>query len=135
MKTLRIPSLAAAFAMLAATAAAQTPAAPDGPRLMTGMEPGGAMQPVMDQGIFTHAILNQLEGRFNGTNTQFHWDDGSAPITISCGSSRRALFKATECSMTAGTSFFTTAPSRRISVSKAGCAPTSIPARPEIGPP
>ena len=32
------------------------------------------MQPVMDQGIYAHAIFNQLEGRWNGSNTEFRWD-------------------------------------------------------------
>jgi copper resistance protein B len=32
------------------------------------------VQPVMDRGIFAHAIFNQLEGRFNGSNTEFRWD-------------------------------------------------------------
>ena len=31
------------------------------------------MQPVMDQGIYAHAIFNQLEGRWNGSNTEFRW--------------------------------------------------------------
>src|SRR5690348_6352583 len=73
MSTLRIPSLIAAFAMLASAAAAQTPAAPNEPPPMAGMVPGGAVQPVMDREIFAHAIFNELEGRFNGTNTEFRW--------------------------------------------------------------
>ena len=32
------------------------------------------MQPVMDQGIYAHAIFNQLEGRWNGSNAEFRWD-------------------------------------------------------------
>jgi copper resistance protein B len=31
------------------------------------------MQPIMDQGIFAHAILNQNEGRINGTDTHYRW--------------------------------------------------------------
>ena len=31
------------------------------------------MQPVMDQGIYAHAIFNQFEGRWNGSNTEFRW--------------------------------------------------------------
>jgi copper resistance protein B len=75
MNTLRISSFAAVFSMLATTAAAQTPAAPDEPQLMTGMKPGGAVQPVMDQEILAHALLNQNEGRFNGNfvNTHYRW--------------------------------------------------------------
>jgi copper resistance protein B len=32
------------------------------------------MQPVMDQAIFAHAIFNQIEGRWNGSNPEFRWD-------------------------------------------------------------
>jgi copper resistance protein B len=74
MSTLRISSLAAALAMLATRAAAQTPAAADEPQPMAGMVRGSAVQPVMDQEILTHAIFSQLEGRFNGTNTEFRWE-------------------------------------------------------------
>jgi copper resistance protein B len=28
----------------------------------------------MDREIFTHVIFNELEGRWNGTNTEFRWD-------------------------------------------------------------
>jgi len=35
------------------------------------MEP---IQPVMDRPILAHVIFNQLEGRWNGTNTEFRWD-------------------------------------------------------------
>jgi copper resistance protein B len=74
MNPLRIASLAGAFAVIATTAAAETPAAQDEPQLIRGMEQGGAMPPVEDQGIIAHAIFNQLEGRFNGTNNEFRWD-------------------------------------------------------------
>src|SRR5712671_3558596 len=63
-----IPS--AAVIALASAAAAQTPAAKDEPTL--SMEP--MPPPVMDQGIFAHAIFNELEGRFNGGNTEFRWE-------------------------------------------------------------
>jgi copper resistance protein B len=61
--------VAAALFAFAAPAAAETPA-PDA-------EPSPAMQlgpPVMDQAIFAHAIFNQLEGRWNGSNPEFRWD-------------------------------------------------------------
>jgi copper resistance protein B len=74
MSAFRISSLAVTFAVLAIGAAAQTPVAPDQPRLMTGMEAGGAMQPVMDQSIFAHLIFNELEGRFGGSNPEFRWE-------------------------------------------------------------
>ena len=53
----------------AAPAAAETRAA--------NAEPSPGMQlgpPVMDQAIFAHAIFNQLEGRWNGSNPEFRWD-------------------------------------------------------------
>jgi len=63
--------LAATLSTFAAPALAEPPEATAEPTL--GMEPG-AMQPVMDQGIFAHAIFNQLEGRWNGSNPEFRWD-------------------------------------------------------------
>src|SRR6516164_10431554 len=60
---------AAALVFAATAAAAQTPTIPSAP----GLEPG-AMPPVMDQAIYAHAIFNQLEGRWNGSNTEFRWD-------------------------------------------------------------
>ena len=63
--------LAAVLFAFAAPAVAETPGANIEPTL--AIEPG-AIQPVMDQGIFAHAIFNQLEGRWNGSNTQFRWD-------------------------------------------------------------
>ena len=57
------------FVGIASTAAAQIPVVNDETAL--GMEP---MQPVMDRPILAHVILNELEGRWNGTNTEFRWD-------------------------------------------------------------
>ena len=54
--------LAAALTAFARTAAAQ---------LSTTQEP---VQPVMDRPILAHAILNENEGRWNGSNTQYRWD-------------------------------------------------------------
>jgi copper resistance protein B len=68
MSSSRIIGLAAALLLAATAAAAQTSAIPSAPEL----EPG-AMPPVMDQGIYAHAIFNQLEGRWNGSNTEFRW--------------------------------------------------------------
>ena len=73
MSTSRIVTLAAALAGLATAAAAQTPTATDQAAAMPGM-PGGAVQPVHDQEIFAHGIVSQLEGRTNGTNTEFRWE-------------------------------------------------------------
>jgi copper resistance protein B len=74
MSALRISLLAAALAVLAIAAAAQTPPAPGQPQLMPGMEAVGAVQPVMDQPILAHVIFSQLEGRWNGSNTEFRWE-------------------------------------------------------------
>ena len=63
--------LAAVLIAFAAPAVAESPAANVEPAL--GMEPR-AMEPMMDQTIFAHAIFNQLEGRWNGSNTEFRWD-------------------------------------------------------------
>ena len=71
MSAFRITCLTAALAVIAAAAPAQTPAA------TVPSTPGadlGAMPPVMDQGIYAHAIFNQLEGRWNGSNTEFRWE-------------------------------------------------------------
>ena len=62
MSAFRIIPLAAALIALATTVAAQTSA---------GMEP---IQPVMDSPILAHVIFSQLEGRWNGTNTEFRWE-------------------------------------------------------------
>jgi copper resistance protein B len=71
MSAFRLVPLAAALVAFAIAAAAQIPVAKDESTLAT--EPGG-MPPVMDQGIFAHLIFNELEGRWNGTNTEFRWD-------------------------------------------------------------
>ena len=68
----RILPAAAALLALAGAAAAQTPPAKDQP--VPGIELGGAVQPVMDQTIFAHLFFNELEGRFNGSNTEFRWE-------------------------------------------------------------
>ena len=62
--------LAATLFTFAAPALAETPAATAEPT----WHGTGAMQPVMDQGIFAHVIFNQLEGRWNGSNPEFRWD-------------------------------------------------------------
>ena len=67
----RIIPVATALCTFCAPALAETPAANAESTL--GMA-SGETQPVMDRGIFAHAIFNQLEGRWNGSNTQFRWD-------------------------------------------------------------
>jgi copper resistance protein B len=57
------------------TAQAQTTPAgvPDQTRIAP-FEYAGGMQPVMDNSIFTHGVLDQAEGRWNGRSTQFRYD-------------------------------------------------------------
>jgi copper resistance protein B len=74
MSTSCILTLATALIAIATGAAAQTPAATDHPAGMPGMQPGGAVQPVQDQEIFAHVLLNENEGRFNDSNTQYRWE-------------------------------------------------------------
>jgi copper resistance protein B len=69
MSAFRIIPLAAALIALATAAAAQISAAQEEPTL--GKEP---VQPVMDRPILAHVIFSQLEGRWNGTNTEFRWE-------------------------------------------------------------
>ena len=56
---------------LANTASAQVLAAPVQPTVSGEREFG---QPVLDSGIFAHVILNENEGRWNGTNTEYRWE-------------------------------------------------------------
>jgi len=70
MSTFRIIGLAAALVLVATAAAAQTAAAND----PAAVPQPGAMPPVTDRGIYAHAIFNQLEGRWNGSNPEFRWD-------------------------------------------------------------
>jgi copper resistance protein B len=74
MSTFGTLTFAAALIAFATVAAAQTPPTSDEPAPMPGMNAGGAGQPVMDQKILAHAIFSQLEGRSNGSNTEFRWE-------------------------------------------------------------
>jgi copper resistance protein B len=74
MSTARILILAIVLAGTANAATAQTPAATAQPGALPGMPPGGDVQPVYDQEIFAHGMFSQLEGRWNGSNTQFRWE-------------------------------------------------------------
>ena len=75
MSAPRILRLAVALTALATAATAQTPAAPSGSAPKPAMETSGGMQPpVMDNGIFAHALFDQLEGRTDGSMTAFRWD-------------------------------------------------------------
>jgi copper resistance protein B len=72
MSTLRtiLCSCGAVFT-LANAAAAQVPAVPDQPAVPGEREFG---PPVMDREIFAHVLFDQLEGRWNGSNTEFRWE-------------------------------------------------------------
>jgi copper resistance protein B len=52
---------------------AQFPSAPDQPTAAPTMNLSG-MQPVMDNGIYAHALLEQAEDRWNGRNQEFRYD-------------------------------------------------------------
>ena len=56
------------------SAEAQPAPPPAQVKVGAGMEMGDMPSPVMDNGIFTHALLEQLEGRWNGSNQQFRYD-------------------------------------------------------------
>jgi copper resistance protein B len=67
----RIIALAAAFGAPVMSASAQTPDGTDKPAPV--LEFGG-LQPVADRPVLAHVIFNELEGRFNGANTEFRWE-------------------------------------------------------------
>jgi copper resistance protein B len=69
MRADRIIPLATALLAFVPDAAAQIPAIKEKPVL--SMEP---VQPVMDRPILAHVIFNELEGRWNGSNTEFRWE-------------------------------------------------------------
>ena len=71
MNALQICCLATSLFAIAPAASAQAPTAPDQPVLIGNEH---LVQPVADQGIFAHAIFNELEGRWNGSNTEFRWE-------------------------------------------------------------
>ena len=74
MSIFRPLTFAAALIAFASVATAQTPPTTNEPPPMPGMNAGGAVQAVHDQEILAHAIFSQLEGRSNGSNTEFRWE-------------------------------------------------------------
>jgi copper resistance protein B len=74
MSTLRIIGAAGLLVGIATAARAEAPAATVQSEPMPGMNDAGAMPPVMDRTIFVHALLDQFEGRTNGSNQEFRWD-------------------------------------------------------------
>ena len=124
--------LAATLFTFAAPASAETPAANAEPTF--GMEPG-AMPPVMDQAIFAHAIFNQLEGRWNGSNPEFRWD-GQGWI----GTDYDKLWIKSEGTLSKGAlddgqqQFLYSRATRPISTCRAACAAILIHGRRATGP-
>ncbi len=75
-RTTPLTTLACAAGLLAAGAvhAQATPAGVPDRTTVAPLEYNGSMQPVMDNTIFTHALLDQAEGRWNGRNTEFRYE-------------------------------------------------------------
>lgn len=71
--TIKAAVLTCVLAFGAAGAHAQAPANRDVPAPVPGVDLSG-MQPVMDRGIYAHALLEQLEDRWNGRNHEFRYD-------------------------------------------------------------
>ncbi len=74
MSTARIVFSAAFLFGFAAMAEAQTFADPASRITMPGMDKAAAMAPVMDNGIYAHAVLDQFEGRIGGGQNAFRWE-------------------------------------------------------------
>lgn len=53
---------------------AQTPAKPDKLLLGSQLNEAGGVQPVMDNAIYTHILLEQFEDRWSGRNQEFRYD-------------------------------------------------------------
>jgi len=73
MSSLRTLCLTAILGGLASAASAQSPAAATPSDPTAGMTQE-TMPPVMDNGIYVHALLDQLEGRVGGPNPAFRWE-------------------------------------------------------------
>ena len=65
-----LPVAGCVFVAAVSAASAQIPAAPDSPAPVDTKEFG---QPINDQMIFVHGLLDQLEGRTNGRTPDFRW--------------------------------------------------------------
>jgi copper resistance protein B len=74
MSTTRITLSAASLFVLAGTVQAQTSPDPTLQITMPGMSKGATMAPVMDNGIYAHALLDQFEGRVGGGQNAFRWE-------------------------------------------------------------
>jgi copper resistance protein B len=74
MSTARIILSSSFVLSIAGMAVAQTSSDPKLQITMTGTEKDATMAPVMDNGIFAHAILDRTEGRIGGGQNAFHWE-------------------------------------------------------------
>ena len=74
MSPARIIFSAALLFGMASTVEAQTSTGPILNITMPSMDKGAAMAPMMDNGIVTHAILDQFEGRIGGGQNAFRWE-------------------------------------------------------------
>ena len=128
MSILRIIPLAAAIVLPALAAAGAGARRAETPQLMTAVEPEPSMPPVMDSGVTAHVLLDQLEGRFNGSNPEFRWDgQGWAGTDLDKLWIKSEGTFSNGRSTTASSNSSTTARSRPISIFRAGFAATSIP--------
>ena len=73
MSTFQIILAAAALFGFAVAADAQTVPATSSPPVLD-MNQAARMSPVMDNGIYAHAVLDQFEGRVGGPDSAFRWD-------------------------------------------------------------
>jgi copper resistance protein B len=74
MSTARFTLIAVLVLGIASTAQAQSAADPKLQVAMPSMKTGAMMAPVMDNGIYAHALLDQAEGRIGGGQNAFRWD-------------------------------------------------------------
>jgi copper resistance protein B len=74
MSTARIIFPAAFLFCMAGSVQAQTSPDPTLQITMPSMEKGSTVAPVMDNGIYAHALLDQAEARIGGGQNAFRWD-------------------------------------------------------------
>jgi copper resistance protein B len=74
VSTARITLITGLVLGFAGTAAAQNSASPNLQITIPGMKTSVMPPPVMDNGIYAHALLDQVEGRIGGGQNAFRWD-------------------------------------------------------------
>ncbi|HJS85351.1 MAG TPA: copper resistance protein B, partial [Acetobacteraceae bacterium] len=62
------------LAGLAPPARAKTPATPDRPIFSSQLNEASGVQPVTDNAIYTHILLDQFEDRWSGRNQEFRYE-------------------------------------------------------------